>query len=81
MLKPDSLKDKFEQQLRKMGSKRTIRRVVRIKDSISRDQLTRSHYIINDESVKKRNKNMFGGIMSYLKKAKTTLENDEGKVV
>jgi hypothetical protein len=43
--------------------------------------LTRSHYIINDESVKKRNKNMFGGIMSYLKKAKTTLEKDESTVI
>lgn len=42
--------------------------------------LDQSHYIIDDEEVKRRNRNLFGGIMGYLKKAKTTLESEESKL-
>ena len=43
-------------------------------------QMDQSRYIIKDESVKKRNRNMFGDIMGHLKKAKATLESEKGKV-
>lgn len=48
--------------------------------SINKDLMEQSQYIVKDEAVQKRNRNLFGMILGDLRKAKQTLEKDQEKL-
>lgn len=42
--------------------------------------MSRSQFIVKDEEIKKRNRNLFGDLMGHLKRAKASLESEKEKV-